>query len=416
MSYVAQGLRRHGTFVARPTLMRNQRNIRPVERKEFSQLHLDLIMKHNPSLKAYMLCISSIFSLGVSVSPGNPQGQKYIWEEVAAFPEQQVTGVGVSKESGRVFVNFPFWSAAHSVSVAEIVNGKPVAFPDDRWNAKEGEDAKRFVCVQSVVVDDRDGLWILDAGSPLKKGVVKGGAKVVHVDLKTNQVTRVFPIPDECAPEKSYLNDIRVDTKSGHAFITESGIGSIVVLDTNSGKARRFLADHPSTKAETGKEITVDGIKPIDPATNGTPLFHADGIALDVEKDVLYYHALTAHSLYKVKASALTDPGATDEKAAAAVRKVAGTAAPDGMLLEPGGALLLAAFEKNAVMRFDPESGEATVLMEDGRLQWPDSMAWGPDGWLYVTTSQIHRTPEYNKGEDLREKPYQVYRMKPGGS
>src|SRR3982751_4652529 len=50
-------------------------------------------------------------------------------QEVASFPDQQITGVGVSQKSGRIFVNFPFWSDDHSISVAEIVNGRRVHFP-----------------------------------------------------------------------------------------------------------------------------------------------------------------------------------------------------------------------------------------------------------------------------------------------
>jgi hypothetical protein len=61
-------------------------------------------------------------------------------EEVAAFPSQQVTGVTVSA-TGRVFVNFPFWSDEHTISVAEVVEGKPKPFPDEAWNAKNGPPA-----------------------------------------------------------------------------------------------------------------------------------------------------------------------------------------------------------------------------------------------------------------------------------
>ncbi len=339
-------------------------------------------------------------------------------EEVAAFPKQQVTGVGVSKTSGRVFVNFPYWSAEHTISVAEIQNGKPIAFPDEAWNTKDGEAAKRFVCVQSVVVDDADRLWILDTGSPLQKGVVEGGAKLVVVDLKSNRVEKVLPVSRDCAPEKSYLNDIRIDTKANQAFITESGVGSIIVVDLETGAARRFLANHPSTKVEIGTELTVDGIKPIDPATNGTPQFQADGIALDATKGILYYHALTARTLYKIKTSALTAPEATDTSVVAAVERVGTTEAPDGMLETPEGDVLLAAFEKNAIVRVNPSSGKSTTVVEDKKLQWPDTLAWGPDHWLYVTTSQIHRTPKFNAGESKLEEPFKVYRLqvKPGGS
>lgn len=359
----------------------------------------------------FLLLASLLFA---SLGTTSAEAAQAALEEVAAFPDQQVTGVGVSRKSGRVFVNFPYWSSDHSVSVAEIVDGKPVAFPDAAWNQK-GEDATQvFICVQSVVVDDMDRLWVLDTGSPMQKGVVKGGAKVIQVDLSTNKVAKTYPIDEDCAPEKSYLNDIRIDTGSGHAFITESGIGSLVVLDLKSGKTRRFLANHPSTKAETGKEIMVDGIKPIDPSTRGTPTFHADGIALDADKDLLYYHALTGHTLYQISTGVLTSPDMNDKDVEAAVVRVAATDAPDGMLETPEGAVLLASFEKSAIVRFNPHGKKASTLIEDSRLQWPDTLAWGPEDWLYVTTSQIHRTPKYNGGKNLIKEPFRVYRLKVG--
>ncbi|HMH01889.1 MAG TPA: hypothetical protein VK555_10770 [Terriglobales bacterium] len=36
-------------------------------------------------------------------------------QEVVSFLDKQVTGVGVSTKSGRIFVNFPYWSDNHSV-------------------------------------------------------------------------------------------------------------------------------------------------------------------------------------------------------------------------------------------------------------------------------------------------------------
>lgn len=145
-------------------------------------------------------------------------------EEVAAFPSQQVTGVTVSAK-GRVFVNFPFWSDDHTISVAEVVDGKPKPFPNDAWNAKDGPPAERWICVQSVVVDDQDALWVLDPASPKTEAVVKGGPKLVKIDLATNKVSQTITFDENVAPERSYLNDVRLDTKTGHAFITESGKG-----------------------------------------------------------------------------------------------------------------------------------------------------------------------------------------------
>lgn len=337
--------------------------------------------------------------------------EKIALEEVAAFPTQQVTGVTVSMK-GRVFVNFPFWSDDHTISVAEIVDGKPRPYPDAGWNAKEGAPGGRWVCVQSVVVDEQDALWVLDPASPKTEAVIPGGPKLVKIDLATDQVVQTIAFDESIAPEKSYLNDVRFDTTTGHAFITESGTGAIVVVDLKSGKARRLLAHHPSTKVEDGAEIVVDGMKIIDPKTGKAPAFHADGIALDREGGWLYFHALTAATMYRIKTEHLRNESLAPEQLEEKLEKLGPTPKPDGMLEGRDGTVYLAAFEENAIARFDVGSRKTTTVIADPRLQWPDTLAWGPDGKLYVTTSQIHRMPKYHGGQSKQQGPFAVYRLK----
>ena len=120
-------------------------------------------------------------------------------KEVASFPDQQVTGVGVSTKSGRVFVNFPYWSDERPLSVAEIVNGQPKPYPNEEWN-NPGPPASHFVCVQSVVVDDQDNLWVLDPAAPKMQEIVKGGPKLVKIDLRSNELVRTILFGDDIAP------------------------------------------------------------------------------------------------------------------------------------------------------------------------------------------------------------------------
>ena len=86
---------------------------------------MDLVILRRSPARVYFLYASSVWAEPVAL------------EEVAAFHSQQVTGVTASAK-GRVFVNFPFWSDDHTVSVAEVIEGKLKPFPDDAWNAKDG--------------------------------------------------------------------------------------------------------------------------------------------------------------------------------------------------------------------------------------------------------------------------------------
>lgn len=96
------------------------------------------------------------------------------------------TGVSVSR-TGRIFVNFPKWGDDVPATVAEIVDGRVVPFPDERWNSPSSNaDAEALVSVQSIVVDPADRLWILDTGSPEFKPTEPGGPKLVRVDLATD--------------------------------------------------------------------------------------------------------------------------------------------------------------------------------------------------------------------------------------
>jgi len=329
-------------------------------------------------------------------------------QEVASFPHQQVTGVAVSKY-GRVFVNFPNWSDNHTVSVAEVIDGQAKPFPNDDWN-KPGAAESHFVCVQSVYVDAEDNLWIIDPAAPKMQEIVKGGPKLLKVDLRTNQVVQNIPFGEDVAPKKSYLNDVRVDTKAALAFVTESGLGAILVVDLKSGKARRLLADHKSTKAEPETKLIIDGRELLD-QKKSPPQINADGIALDSKNDYLYFHALTGHTLYRIKTEYLKDANVSKRDLESKVEAVTHTPAPDGMLEAPDGSVYLTDIEDNAIVRFDPSTNKIDRVIADKRLSWPDTMSWGPGGTIYVTASQIQNMPRFNNGKDAHIDPYKLFKV-----
>src|SRR5262249_40509595 len=154
-----------------------------------------------------------------------------------------------------------------------------------------------LVSVQSVVVDPADRLWILDTGSIEFGPIIPGGAKLVGVDLATNKVFKTITLPPEVALKMTYLTDVRFDLrkgKAGVAYITDSGgdgPNGIIGVDLDSGKSRRRLHDHPSTKAEKNFLPIVEGRPLLSWPKGGKPMpltIGSDGIAISHDGKYLY--------------------------------------------------------------------------------------------------------------------------------
>jgi sugar lactone lactonase YvrE len=210
------------------------------------------------------------------------------------------------------------------------------------------------------------------------------------VDLSKNEIARVYLFPDSIAPQQSYLNDVRIDTKRRFAYITDSGLGALVILDLDSGESWRVLASDSSTKAQD-IVLNIDGTPWLGPDSS-KPQVHVDGIALDQDGTHVYYHALTARNLYRIETQWLRTVGFSDEDLAKKVEFVAETGGCDGMIFGKDGNLYLSAIELNAVQRFTANK-KLQVIVKDSLLDWPDSFSNAPDGILYVTASQINIPP-----------------------
>ncbi|HEV3100103.1 MAG TPA: hypothetical protein VGY75_10370 [Candidatus Udaeobacter sp.] len=76
----------------------------------------------------------------------------------------------------------------------------------------------------------------------------------------------------------------------------------------------------------------MDGKALIDQQKKTSLQIAPDGIALDAKNGYLYYHALTAHTLYRIKTSFLTDEKLGKSELESKVENVGQTPAPDGML------------------------------------------------------------------------------------
>jgi sugar lactone lactonase YvrE len=333
--------------------------------------------------------------------------------EVFRDDEFQLTGLSVSK-MGRLFVNYPRWSDRYENAVVEVnADGSTTPFPDEtwnRWDLKPDTVAEHFVCVQSVVVDANDVLWVLDAGAPLLGPAIPHAAKLVAIDLTTNRVQRTIAFAPDVALPDSYMNDIRIDLRTGAAYLTDSGHGGIVVVDLASGRAHRALDGHPSVMAEPGVKVIVNGKELLQ---NGKPpQFRSDGIALSNDGSYLSYKAITANTLYRIETAILRDAKASPDIVAAAVEVFATIFPTDGLWTGADDSIYTTDVSRNAVTRVTLD-GNASIVVQDDRLQWPDTFSAGPDGAIYVSASHINESPPFNKGRSVRTSAYGVYRFTP---
>lgn len=323
----------------------------------------------------------------------------------------QFTGVAVSK-TGRLFVNYPRWQGPHDYDVAEVSsNGVAKAYPDKDWNSWQPNEGgtNKWVCVQSVYVDDKDNLWVVDSGAPQMESVQDNGAKLVRIDLSSNRVSRIYNLT-ELVGKNSYLNDVRVDTVSNIAYLTDSKEGGIVVLDTASGNARVALRRQPPVLADPNHKFIVGGEELM---RNGKPMkVNSDGIALSNDRQWLYFKPLSDTKLYRIRTADLREALTSGADVLKKVEDLgANFTASDGMIFSKSGDLFLSDMEHDAIVKVTPDL-KIQVIAHDPRLIWPDTFAWALDGSLYVTCSQIQHMPWFHNGRSTRNTPYTIYKLK----
>lgn len=237
--------------------------------------------------RTMLLCAAILIS-----TAGFGQGTRP--EKVFSDDTYQLTGVAVSHDS-RLFTNYPRWAGPYRYALAETGPQNAVKpYPNAEWNnwdpAAGGDKDSHFLCVQAVVIDSNDAMWVIDAGYAQNAEGENKGQKLVKINLKTNRVEKVFPM-HKAAGLKSYLNDMRIDAEKNIGYITNSGEGGLIIVNLLTGEARQVLKGNDPVKADTSYVMHRNG-KPL--LSNGKP-FHvnSDGIALSPDNSMLYFKSLS---------------------------------------------------------------------------------------------------------------------------
>jgi sugar lactone lactonase YvrE len=330
------------------------------------------------------------------------------------------TGLAIAR-GGRAFIMMPRFDAKVPYTLGEVLPGGAVKpYPDLETNQPDPAQAQaRFFHVPNGVFDRDDTLWLLDAGLPDGSGPpVKGGAKLVQMDIARNRILRVVPLESGIGPTSS-LNDLRIDIRDGYAraYITDQGQdgeGAILAVDLATGRVARRLHGHASTKSQKGVLKLVEGRAVVQRKGNAPPRpvqGGANGIALSPDGRRLYYAPLMGRHLYAVDTQALLDPQTSDAGVAAGVADLGEKGLTGGLTTDSKDRVYLALQEFNAVGRRNPD-GSVEILASDPRLIWADTFWITPDRWLHISSAQVNRRPEYNDGTDRQQPPYAILKMR----
>ena len=341
-------------------------------------------------------------------------------EPVFRFHDAMPTGVSVAND-GRIFINFPKWGDDVHFTVGVIKEGRVVAYPDQATNTFDPHNpARTLSSVQSVVVDPANRLWILDTAAPGFSAPQAGAAKLVAVDLATDEVIKTIVLPNTVILSTTYVNDVRFDLRQaneGIAYITDSSIngpGGIIVVDLATGESWRKLSGHPSTSPDPGFVPIVEGERLANRQKGKPPtafIVASDGIALSADGTLLYYCPLSSRHLYSVPTALLRDRTNNEAALSKAVIDLGEKGASDGLEADDKGRVYAGDYEHNSI-RQRLVDGQWRTIVHDPRVLWPDTMSVAADGYLYFTANQLHRQAGFHEGVDGRQKPYVLFRVR----
>lgn len=312
-------------------------------------------------------------------------------------------------ETGRVFFTF-HPEAKPDIKVAELVDGKPVPFPNMDFQTGEGGQNRYFRNVLSIRVDRQNRLWTLDNGH---HGF--DATRLLAFDLDSGRIVHEHIFVPGIAGLGSHLNDFQVAPNGRTLYIADASFfaktPAIIVYDVATKHAQRRIEAHPSVVAEDylpvvqGRKMKAFGLVTIRPGV--------DSIALDKRGEWLYFAPITNNHLYRVSTEDLNNPKLGNAALRDKIEIYAEKTMSDGLSMDRDDGIYISDLEHSAILRLDSKR-QLTTLLKDERLRWPDGFSFGPDGWLYVTCSSLQDVIGKSAANVAAHAPYQIFRFRPG--
>lgn len=332
-------------------------------------------------------------------------------ETVTEFTDYRGAGVAVTPV-GRIFVSMHPLDAPKYRVVEVMANGSKQPFPTTDWADGPEIGAVGFSAVLGIHSDSKGIVWMLDMGGD------KGPVQIVAWDTVNNALFKQINIGPDALLDNSFPQDFAVDEARQKIYIADMTFGNFngatrpafIVLDLKTGRARRVLGGSNSLMP-LDQDVIINGVLLASKSDDGVRTkirFGLNPIALDDKGQWLYFGSLTGTMVYRIPASALADSNQSDTELASLIEEFGPKHPSDGMVMAPGGGVLVTDLQNSAVGLTTKDHYQ--TLVQDKQLSWPDSMAVN-DGWVYVTQDQLHLHPAFSAGSANAQPPYKLMRF-----
>lgn len=300
-----------------------------------------------------------------------------------------------------------------NVSVMKInKDGIHQPFPNPQWasNPKNGIGIANAIGIQATK-DNK--LYVLDWGNENNQ------AKIVAWDLTTNQLDRLYYLPNFVQRNNSFLQDFAIDQERQMIYIADMGradlVGAqspaIIVLNLETGQTKRVLENHASF-LPNGEGIVVDDKKLNTTTPDGKQDINLglNPIAIDPNNEWVYYGTVNAGHIYRIKSENLANFSQTDEQLAKGIEEYGPKPASDGISVDDEGNVYITSLTENGIGVTTKDNYR--LLFSDSKLSWLDGLSYGPDGYFYAVVNQLHQSAPLNGGQEMGTKPYFIIRFK----
>jgi hypothetical protein len=332
--------------------------------------------------------------------------------EVAQSPDYQWNGVALTK-SNRIFAAFPRLYLDVTISVAEILpNNTLQPIPGGDWNTFNPTNSsenpeKRFVNANAILTDSNDNLWVVDSGL-VGSQTFANGSKLVKINLNTNTVERIYWTSSLNPPPGFALNDVRIGSQ--HAYLTESGLGSLVIINLENGQVRRVLYEDPSTKFADPTVVRMEG-RVVRDADGQPKKMENNNLELTPDEKLLFYKPSFSYNWFQISTDHLLNESLNESQLSEQVSISWETMPTGGTTMDNQGRIYLMDLERQAIWQQNSLDGSWKLIVRDERIIWGDASDVSTDGFLYIPMSQNNRIPAFNNGTNQVEKPFRIYKI-----